>query len=101
MEDLYELLAEVKAKHPDVTAVASGAIFSNYQRLRVENICARLGFISLSYLWLRPQEHLLKTMVELGIDARIVKVCSLGLEAKHLGMSISDPALLQHFDTIH
>ena len=39
VEDLFELLSEVKAKHPDVQAVASGAIFSNYQRLRVENCC--------------------------------------------------------------
>ena len=40
-------------------------------------------------------------MISLGIDARIVKVCSLGLESKHLGMSICDPLLLQHFDTIN
>ena len=39
VEDLYELLKEVKEKHPEIQAVASGAIFSNYQRLRVENIC--------------------------------------------------------------
>ena len=30
VEDLYDLLAEVKARYPDVQAVATGAIFSNY-----------------------------------------------------------------------
>ena len=53
VEDLFELLKEVKSKYPDVQAVASGAIFSNYQRLRVEHCCQRLGLISLAYLWLQ------------------------------------------------
>ena len=30
VEDLTELLAKVKEQHPEVQAVASGAIFSNY-----------------------------------------------------------------------
>ena len=30
VEDLYELLAEVKARYPEIQAVATGAIFSNY-----------------------------------------------------------------------
>ena len=35
--------------------VASGAIASDYQRLRVEAVCGRLGLTSLSYLWHQPQ----------------------------------------------
>ena len=38
VEDLYALLAYVKERLPDVEAVASGAIASDYQRLRVENV---------------------------------------------------------------
>jgi len=52
VEDLYNLLVEVKQQHPEVQAVASGAILSNYQRLRVENVCQRLGLVSLAYLWM-------------------------------------------------
>mmetsp|Transcript_5524 Transcript_5524/g.9413 ORF Transcript_5524/g.9413 Transcript_5524/m.9413 type:complete len:111 (+) Transcript_5524:173-505(+) len=59
VEDLFQLLSEVKMKHPEVQAVASGAIFSNYQRLRVENCCQRLGLFSLAYLWLQEQPALL------------------------------------------
>jgi diphthamide synthase (EF-2-diphthine--ammonia ligase) len=29
----------IQERYPEVEAVASGAIFSNYQRLRVENVC--------------------------------------------------------------
>lgn len=37
-EDLFELLSAVKAAHPDLEAVSVGAILSNYQRIRVENV---------------------------------------------------------------
>ena len=53
VEDLYQLLCKVKSQHPEVQAVACGAIFSHYQRMRVENVCQRLGLVSLSYLWLQ------------------------------------------------
>lgn len=42
VEDLFALLAFVKQRLPDVQAVASGAIASDYQRLRVEHVCAGL-----------------------------------------------------------
>jgi diphthine-ammonia ligase len=60
VEDLYQLLAFAKARMPAIQAVASGAIASDYQRLRVENVCARLGLVSLAYLWHQPQDQLLQ-----------------------------------------
>lgn len=41
----YDLLVTVKRAHPEVNAVSCGAIFSDYQRLRVENVCQRLGLM--------------------------------------------------------
>lgn len=90
VEDLYELLVQVKQAHPDVQAVASGAIFSNYQRLRVENICQRLGLFSLSYLWNREQDGLLQEMIDSEMDARIAKTCCMGLKQEHLEKSIAE-----------
>ncbi|KAL7291284.1 hypothetical protein TKK_0014889 [Trichogramma kaykai] len=89
VEDLYRLLKKVKDKE-NIEAVASGAIFSDYQRIRVENVCSRLGLVSLSYLWRRDQEQLLKEMIECSVNAVIIKVASLGLEPRHLGKSISE-----------
>lgn len=54
------LLAYAKQQMPGIQAVASGAIASDYQRLRVENVCARLGLVSLAYLWHQPQDQLLQ-----------------------------------------
>ena len=38
VEDLFQLLIHVKQQIPDVQAVCSGAIFSDYQRNRVEHV---------------------------------------------------------------
>ncbi|KAK9087348.1 hypothetical protein Syun_029742 [Stephania yunnanensis] len=80
---------------PSVTAVSSGAIASDYQRLRVENICSRLGLVSLAYLWKQDQSLLLEEMITKGIEAITVKVAAMGLlPSKHLGKEI---AHLQHY----
>lgn len=63
VEDLFILLNEVKRQIPSVTAVSSGAIASDYQRLRVESVCSRLGLVSLAYLWKQDQSVLLHEMV--------------------------------------
>ncbi|KAF9400841.1 ATP binding domain 4, partial [Podila epigama] len=89
-EDLFTLLASVKEKHPDLEAVSVGAILSNYQRIRVENICARLGLVALSYLWQRNQEELLQEMAQAGVNAVLIKIAAMGLKKQHLGRSIGD-----------
>ncbi|KAK9083253.1 hypothetical protein Scep_029724 [Stephania cephalantha] len=95
VEDLYILLSKVKEQMPSVTAVSSGAIASDYQRLRVENICSRLGLVSLAYLWKQDQSLLLEEMITKGIEAITVKVAAMGLlPSKHLGKEI---AHLQHY----
>ena len=63
VEDLFVLLSEVKRQIPSITAVSSGAIASDYQRLRVESICSRLGLVSLAFLWKQDQTLLLQEMV--------------------------------------
>ncbi|XAR60041.1 Diphthine--ammonia ligase [Bertholletia excelsa] len=89
VEDLFILLNEVKRQIPSVTAVSSGAIASDYQRLRVESVCSRLGLISLAYLWKQDQSLLLQEMIRKGIVAIIVKVAAIGLDPrKHLGKEI-------------
>jgi diphthine-ammonia ligase len=61
----------------------------------VENVCQRLGLTSLAFLWQREQPTLLQTMIDCMMDARLVKVCSMGLDETHLGKSISQ--LQTHF----
>ena len=63
VEDMFVLLSEVKRQIPSITAVSSGAIASDHQRLRVESICSRLGLVSLAFLWKQDQTSLLQEMV--------------------------------------
>lgn len=84
VEDLYNLLKKVLKQYPEVNAVSSGAVFSNYQRIRVENVCRRLGLTSLAYLWRMDQEELLDSIENSGIVAIIVKTASYGLNPREL-----------------
>ncbi|XP_072555026.1 diphthine--ammonia ligase isoform X2 [Paramormyrops kingsleyae] len=88
VEDMYHLLKQVK-EDKGVEAVSVGAILSDYQRVRVENVCARLHLQPLAYLWRRDQEDLLSEMISSGLDAIIIKVAAFGLDPeKHLGKSL-------------
>ena len=84
VEDLYRLLEKV-SNETNIRGVAVGAILSDYQRVRVESVCLRLGLTPLAYLWLRDQSELLNEMVMSGMESVLVKVACLGLDKKHLG----------------
>lgn len=79
VESLYRLLKAVKEEFPEVKGVSSGAILSNYQRHRVENVCYRLGLVSLAYLWQRPAREILDMAEALCVKAILVKTASGGL----------------------
>ncbi|GJM87298.1 hypothetical protein PR202_ga03238 [Eleusine coracana subsp. coracana] len=73
VEDMFALLSEIKRKIPSISAIASGAIASDYQRLRVESVCSRLG------------------LIRRGIVAITVKVAALGLKPSlHLGKELAE-----------
>ena len=89
VEDLYELLSRIQREMPEVKAVCSGAILSTYQRLRVENVCERLGLVSLGYLWERDQKTVFDEMIQSGISAVLIKVACMGLDPRiHLGKDL-------------
>jgi len=88
VEDLFSLLKQVKDEM-NVEAVSVGAILSDYQRVRVENVCGRLNLTVLAYLWQRDQTELLDEMIKCDVEAIIIKVAALGLEpSKHLGLEL-------------
>ncbi|XP_064368486.1 diphthine--ammonia ligase isoform X7 [Dromaius novaehollandiae] len=97
VEDLYHLLKLVKDKE-GVDGVSVGAILSDYQRIRVEDVCRRLNLQPLAYLWRRNQEILLKEMISSNVQAIIIKVAAFGLDPdKHLGKTLDqmEPLLLE------
>jgi diphthine-ammonia ligase len=96
-ESLLPLLQRILAAYPSANALSTGAILSTYQRTRIESIALRLGLTPLSYLWqypyLPPYRHasLLEDMAAVGMDARLIKVASAGLDERVLWQNIADP----------
>lgn len=84
VESLYRLLKAVKEEFPEVEAVTSGAILSNYQRNRVEYLCDRLGLTSLAYLWKRDGAEVLDMVTALRMEVVLVKTASIGLDPRRL-----------------
>lgn len=117
-ESLVPLLRIVMAAHPEANALCTGAILSTYQRTRVESVALRLGLVPLAYLWQypvlplpvcpdgalapRPRGHehhddaqLLRDMAAVGLDARIIKVASAGLDEEILWQNVASEASIQ------
>ncbi|TRY52046.1 Diphthamide synthase [Cryptosporidium tyzzeri] len=90
VEDLFELLKNVKERFPDIQGVSCGAVMSNYQRNRLEEVCHRLKLQSFCFMWMLPEHALLNSIIESGLRSMIVKVASFGLNGSFLGRMISD-----------
>jgi predicted ATP pyrophosphatase (TIGR00289 family) len=76
-----------------IEGVCSGALFSNYQRERIEAICESLGIRSFAPLWHMNQIAYLKQLVAAGFDAIITKIAAQGLNEKWLGRKIDADAI--------
>ncbi|KAL0217822.1 hypothetical protein RCL1_008671 [Eukaryota sp. TZLM3-RCL] len=89
VEDLYNVLLQAKTLH-NVEAVCAGALFSTYQKLRVESVCDRLGLACICPIWETDQLELLHQMKAVGLEAIMIKVACLGLDRRHLGKSVTE-----------
>ncbi|RKF78204.1 Diphthine--ammonia ligase [Golovinomyces cichoracearum] len=93
-ECMVPLLRRIMREHPNANALCSGAIYSTYQRTRVEAIACRLGLISLAYLWQYPKLplknsiSLLEDMRDAELDARIIKVAGSELDQSFLWQNL-------------
>jgi len=83
VEDLKKLLATL-----DVDAVVSGAISSQYQKKRIDNVCSELGLKSIAPLWHQDPRKLLDELVRLKIEAIIVGIYAYGFTSDWLGRKI-------------
>ncbi len=90
--DLRLLLEAARSKIPSTSAVAAGAIKSHYQRNRVEGVCSKLGLTPLAWLWERSEARLLHDMCLDGMVCALIKVATMGLKAKHIGLTLTQAA---------
>ncbi|EEA06600.1 uncharacterized protein CMU_012740 [Cryptosporidium muris RN66] len=93
VEDLYKALKYIKENYPYIEGISCGAIMSNYQRCRLEEIAARLDLECLCYLWMLPEVPLLYRMIESGLESIVIKVAAYGLNDSFLAKSIEQNLL--------
>lgn len=90
-EELVDLeKALVRAKDEfRIQGVVSGAIASNYQKKRIDNLCQGLGLESLAPLWGQDSLGLLGEVVR-DFKVIIVKVAAEGLDDSWLGRELDE-----------
>ena len=94
LEDLSSGLGRL-ASQLGIEGIVSGAVASEYQRTRLDNICEGLGLKSFAPLWHKNQEQLLKEQIECGFKIIITACNALGLDAKWLGRELSESELAE------
>lgn len=77
----------------DTEGLITGAVASNYQKDRIENIGDEFDLEVISPLWGMDQEKILKILIENDFDTRIVSVAALGLDDSWLGRKIDKNCL--------
>jgi diphthine-ammonia ligase len=90
LEDLKKLLASL-----EVEGVVSGAVFSSYQKKRIERICQELGIKSVAPLWHEDPLDIMKELIDLKFKVIIVGVYAFGLDQTWLGREINAETLNQ------
>ncbi|HUV61259.1 MAG TPA: diphthine--ammonia ligase [Thermoplasmata archaeon] len=77
----------------DVDAFVSGAIASDYQWSRINDICDKLGKPLHSPLWRKSQRQLVEDMLDAGFRIIIVGTYAQGLDESWLGREITTDTL--------
>ena len=91
LEDLKNILIELKDK--GIEAIYSGALFSVYQKSRIDALCEELGLKSCAPLWHRDPTEYMEEIIELGFEVIITSVAAEGLDESWLGKKIDKDSL--------
>lgn len=99
LEDYKKLLAKAKSEY-GAEGVVTGAIRSEYQRQRIEQIADQVGLKTYTPLWRMNEEHLLKELIRRKFDVEIVKTAAMGLNEDWIGRKINKETL-QDLKNLH
>ena len=94
LRDLLNGLRNVK-KATGIEGIVSGAVASEYQRTRLDNVCEELGLKSFAPLWHKDQEQLVREQIESGFDIIITACNALGLTKDWLGRKLDTVSLAE------
>lgn len=88
LEDLRKALEKAKRKYK-IDGVITGALFSNYQRERIEKVCDEQGLKVFAPLWHKNQESAMREMLQEGFRFIFSSIAADGLDKSWLGRLIT------------
>ena len=92
LEPLEAALTDL-ADDIDLAGVTAGAIESEFQTSRIEEMCDRLGIDLFAPLWQRDPEALAAEMLDAGFEITILQVAAYGLDRSWLGRTLDADAI--------
>ena len=99
LKDLKKAIEKAKEEYK-IEGVVTGAIFSTYQRDRIEKICDELGLKIFSPLWHMEQEKEVMAIINNRFDVIIGSIAADGLSKEWLGKKI-DNEMIEKLKTLH
>lgn len=90
--ELRKYLAEVKSRY-SIEGIAAGALASQYQKKRIEEVAGYLGLKCFTPLWGMDPLRLVAEQIEAGLEAIVVAVAAMGLDQRWLGRQLDKDAI--------
>ena len=88
LESLEETLGAMK-RDDGVEGLVTGAVASDYQKSRFDNLCDRVGLKSFSPLWRKSPRRLVDDLIGAGFRTVISGVAASGLDETWLGKELT------------
>lgn len=99
LKDLENAIKKAKREYK-IEGVVSGALASNYQKSRIENICKKLKLKSITPLWQKDGFEYLKDIIKNEFQVIITAVSAYPLSASWLGREI-DEELIENLHQLY
>ena len=88
LDDLKKAIEKAKKEY-GIEGVVTGALYSTYQKERIEGICSELGMNVYSPLWHMDQEEEMHKLLEENFHFLFSSIAAYGLSSKWLGKEIT------------
>ena len=92
LAELKDAMKKAKDEH-EIDGIVTGALYSTYQRDRIERVCDELGLKVFSPLWHINQETEVREILDSGFSFILVSIAAEGLSRKWLGREMTYEAL--------
>lgn len=99
LKDLEQAIKKAKTKYK-INTIVTGALASNYQKSRIENICRKFDLECFNPLWHKPEFSYLKELIHNKFKVIITGVAAEGLDKSWLGKEIN-PQFIRDVKELH